>query len=55
MLGYVAHLKRNSVFKVNVILRGQRPKKVQIPPFRTITVLCKAFFSKYSGLSIYIN
>jgi len=44
MKGYVAHSKRNSIFKVKVILRGQWPNHVQILPFRTITVLCKAFF-----------
>jgi len=44
MKGYVAHSKRNSIFKVKVILRGQRPNYVQILPFRTITVLCKAYF-----------
>ena len=42
MLGYVAHLKRNSVFKVKVIIRGQKTNIVHIPPFRTIIMLCKA-------------
>jgi len=44
MKGYVTHSKRNSIFKVNVVLRGQRPNKVKILPYRTITVLCKALF-----------
>ena len=30
MKGYVAHSKRNSIFKVNVILRGQRPTQFKL-------------------------
>ena len=45
----VAHSNRNSIFKVKVILRGQRPKKVQSLPVRTLTVLYKALFSNSLG------
>jgi len=60
MKGYVAHSKRNSIFKVKVILTDQRPNKVQILPFRTISVLCKAFFPNSLGkvfklLNIYLK
>jgi len=47
MYDYVAHSKRNSIFKVKVIRRGQRPKKRL--PFRAITVLRKDYFSKSLG------
>ena len=57
MKGYVVYAKQNSIFKVKVIVTGLRPNKVQILPFRTITVLCKIFFQivreKYLDYWIY--
>jgi len=44
---------QNKILFVNAILRGQRPKKVQIPPFWTITVLCIAFPPKFWGKYLY--